>query len=520
MKVIEQKKIYFCYMKERKLQIITFLMLLTVIGLISIQIYWINNAYSIEEIRFEEDMRKILAEINKKIEKREAAKLIFEKFDKGKDNFVFISGDSIDFKWNNNNKPPKLPNRKITVKIDSDIVNLSDKQFKIIKRINDDSNKVNQKVITNKKIDSLIIGKRKLVTEVVEELITINPKRKNPYDKHTLDSLINLELKNRNLDINFAFGIMSPNGDFVLLSDASKESQLRKSRIRIALLPGEFFRPPDFLVIDFAKKSYLIVKSISWILLLSVFLIGLIIYLFYKTVKMFLLQKKANDVKNDLINNVTHEFKTPISTISLACDVINEDIATKNVNAKYIEMIREENNKLALLVENLLSIATLEKGELVLNKEKFLLEDVLEKITDKFNLIAETRNGKVVFENNFENIPVHADKFHLTSAISNILDNAIKYSKENPEVYIRVKIVDGFIQIEITDNGIGISKSELKNIFDTFYRVPSGNIHNTRGNGIGLSYAKKIVELHNGTISVNSKLNAGSTFIISLPYDQ
>lgn len=506
-------------MKEKKLRIITLLMSLTVVGLISIQIYWINNAYSIEEIRFEEDMRQALRNVIKKLEKKEAARIVFEKFDKNKSGFIFRSGDSLNkFKWDENIFT-KLPQRKLSVSIDSDIVNLSDKHFKIIRKISSDS-VVDIKKINNKKIDSLIFGKQKLVTEVVEELISINPKTKNIFNNIIIDSLIKVELKSRQTDTNFAFGVFSPDQKIVFISNKMNETSLRKSKIRVPFFPNELFRPPDFLVMDFESKTYIIVKSISWILLLSILLIGLIIYLFYKTVKMFLLQKKVNDVKNDLINNITHEFKTPISTVSLACDLLNEKGSSPDFDEKYLNMIREENTKLSLLVENLLSIATLEKGELILNKTKFAIGVMLDKLTYKFNIIAEARGGKVSCENNFKNVELFADEFHLSSSISNVLDNAIKYSETNPQVLIKAQIKEGNISIEISDNGIGISKNDIKNIFDTFYRVPSGNIHNSRGNGIGLSYAKKIIELHDGSITVNSRLNEGSTFIITLPYEK
>jgi len=232
------------------------------------------------------------------------------------------------------------------------------------------------------------------------------------------------------------------------------------------------------------------------------------------------MQKKVAEIKNDLINNITHEFKTPISTIALAAEALKEPELNKDRAAieKYSTMIEEENDRLKNMVDSLLNTALIENGEYSLEKSEIDINSLIENLVNRNKLRLETTNGEIILELLAEDHQIFADQHHITNILNNIIDNAIKYSSHKPLIKISSVNEGEGISISISDNGIGIDKHQQKKIFDTFYRVPTGNIQDVRGYGIGLSYVKKLVEAHGGTITVESKLNKGTIFNLFLPH--
>ena len=235
--------------------------------------------------------------------------------------------------------------------------------------------------------------------------------------------------------------------------------------------------------------------------------------------KTILTQKKLSELKGDFISNMTHEFKTPISTISLACQAINDTDMVGNeagATAPYVKMIGDENKRLSVLVERILQSAILERGELTLRKEDLLFNELINDVVHRAKFrIAET-GGNIVLKMPVELITISADKLHLTNLISNLIDNAIKYSKKKPAVLVTVTYDNKRLKMSVKDEGIGIKKEHLNKIFDKLYRIPTGNIHNVKGFGLGLSYVKAIADLHGWTVHVNSKYGNGSEFTIEL----
>jgi len=224
-------------------------------------------------------------------------------------------------------------------------------------------------------------------------------------------------------------------------------------------------------------------------------------------------------MKSDFVNNMTHELKTPISTISLASQLLNDkSIASADKNYDRISsIIAEESKRLGYQVERVLQMAKFDQGNLRLQFREVSVHDIIEKVVTNFILQVESKNGVLIPSLHAENDIVDADPVHLSNVFSNLLDNAVKYSPEKPEIYIETRNINQHIQLIFRDNGIGISKSNQRRIFDKFYRVPTGNIHNVKGFGLGLSYVKKIISELHGTISVESELGAGSKFIVKLP---
>ena len=241
-------------------------------------------------------------------------------------------------------------------------------------------------------------------------------------------------------------------------------------------------------------------------------LFSLALYIMFK-------QKRLSEMKNDFVNNMTHELKTPISTISLASQMLNDKtIPDEQKNLNHISrIIQTESKQLGFQVERVLQMAIFDHGQLKLKLEEVDVHDVIETVAQNFLLQADKRGGELDFLPEAENAVILGDSMHITNVVSNLIENAMKYTKDTPVIGISTRNESGDVVISVSDNGIGISKEDQKRIFDKFYRVPTGNVHNVKGFGLGLSYVKLIVEQHHGIIKIKSEPEKGSRFDIHLP---
>jgi len=327
--------------------------------------------------------------------------------------------------------------------------------------------KIEDYIFINTHIDTLIHKKKDLVEEVVEEMVSYNDVEiiMNELNEEYIDSLLKNELMNQGIATQYYYGVTGDSIDeFKLVKKGTDLNYLQQSKFKSQLFPDNIFFEPSYLMIYFPdQKSYLI-SSVWSMLFLSLILIFIIVGVFFITVKMLIKQKKITEVKNDLINNITHEFKTPISTRSLACEAMIEPQMTNELNSieRYSKMISEENRKLTNLVENLLNTAALEKGEIEIKKEKIDLHDLLNELTNKLKVVLEKNNGTIIKEYNADKSVVTGDLFHVTNMINNLLDNAIKYSDDDPIIKIITENTSNGINIIFEDNGIGISKPVSK----------------------------------------------------------
>jgi two-component system phosphate regulon sensor histidine kinase PhoR len=230
-------------------------------------------------------------------------------------------------------------------------------------------------------------------------------------------------------------------------------------------------------------------------------------------------QKRLSQMRNDFMGNMTHELKTPIATITLASEMLKDEnvpIEKKNI-AGLSKMIRDEAQRLSSMVEKVLRMAAVERGNITIKNKDVNLRNVIKKVVDSYKLQLDSRKGKIIVQHDATDLIVVGDEMHLQQIISNLIDNALKYSKKDPEIQINTENLKDGIIIAITDNGIGIEKEYLKHVFEQFYRVPTGNVHAVKGSGLGLNYVKKMVEMHGGKVSVDSEKGKGSTFTIFLP---
>jgi two-component system phosphate regulon sensor histidine kinase PhoR len=230
-------------------------------------------------------------------------------------------------------------------------------------------------------------------------------------------------------------------------------------------------------------------------------------------------QKQISEIKTDFINNMTHEFKTPIATINLALDAIKnpKTLANQEKVMMYLNMIKEENKRMHAQVENVLRISKLEKNQLDISKDRVSFNDLVQDAIIHVSLIVENRGGYINTHLEATRDDVLASEIHFTNVIINILDNAIKYSPESPKIDVYTENVGNFIIVKIVDQGSGMSKAVLKKIFEKFYREHTGDIHNVKGHGLGLAYVKRIVDDHQGEVYVESEKEKGSTFYIKVP---
>ncbi|MEM9686645.1 MAG: HAMP domain-containing sensor histidine kinase, partial [Bacteroidota bacterium] len=267
------------------------------------------------------------------------------------------------------------------------------------------------------------------------------------------------------------------------------------------------------------KKKQFLVSSIIGMLFISIAFTLVIVVAYSSALYQLIRQKQISEIKSDFINNMTHEFKTPIATINLALDAIkNPKIVTDNEKRNtYLNMIREENKRMHAQVENVLRISKLEKDQLDIKKERTMVHDLIEDAMTHVSLIVENRGGYINKHLNAERSEVLANNTYFTNVLVNILDNAIKYSPEAPKIDVHTENIKNNIVIKVQDQGAGMSKTVLKRIFEKFYREHTGNIHNVKGHGLGLAYVKKIVEDHQGEVYAESEKNKGSTFYIKLP---
>ncbi len=282
---------------------------------------------------------------------------------------------------------------------------------------------------------------------------------------------------------------------------------------------SEGISPQELLVIVVPHVKSIIWKDMSWMVMGAVLFTVIIFCAFFLTIRALLKQKKLSEIKSDFINNMTHEFKTPLATISLAVDALKNEkvIADRGKMDYFSAIIKDENKRMNKQVETILQAALLDRQEIQLNLKVLHANDLINVALNNIKLPLEERQGKIEVSLTAENDLVIADEVHFTNLINNLLDNAVKYSKENLQIKLTTTNVSHFLRIRIEDNGIGMNKETLHRIFEKFYRAHTGNIHNVKGFGLGLSYVKTIVNAHKGKIKAESTLGKGSCFIIDMP---
>lgn len=339
-------------------------------------------------------------------------------------------------------------------------------------------------------------------------------------DFSLLDTLIRKEFSWMSAGDDYIYGVFEPStGIFLYSSDKMHKESLLVSAHAVSL-ECLCRADPYVLGVHFInERSIILGQIILWLLLSIIFLLVMAAAFSVSIVSIFR-QKRISQMKTDFVNNMTHEFKTPISTISLASEMLLKPQVNESPNKtkRYASIIFDENTRLKHQVEQVLQVAILDRGDFRLKFREVNVHRLLEDVVRNFILIIKERHGRITTRFNASSPVMQLDKVHFTNVIHNLLDNAAKYSPESPQIQIATNNLDGGIVISVEDHGIGISHENLKNIFRRFYRVSTGNIHDIKGFGLGLFYVKTMVEAHGGTVTVKSELNKGSRFDLYFPY--
>lgn len=338
-------------------------------------------------------------------------------------------------------------------------------------------------------------------------------------NKKTLDSVLAYELKLNGIDTKFGFGVFDKNQKLTSLTDEIYPNEKDKTNYSYPLFTDTKDRTLFTLNLVFPKKDYSLAKN-NLPQLLGTFLSLLtILGIYIISINYMMRQKKIADIKTDFINNMSHEFKTPLATISVATDSLSNDkIATNPEKVKYYSsLIKQENLRMKKQVENVLNMSKLERNEVQLHLKETNVRELIKSISESIGIIVAQRNGTLTQDFETQKYTFRVDEFHLSNVLVNILDNANKYSPENPEIKIKTRNEGNYYVIEISDKGIGMETHNKLKIFEKFFREETGNIHNVKGQGLGLSYVKKIIELHKGLIQVDSLKGKGSTFTLKIP---
>lgn len=337
-----------------------------------------------------------------------------------------------------------------------------------------------------------------------------------------LDSLLAVNLNASGIDTNYTFNILrdtSVHHKFKQTS-ANYDVSLTSAEHSVTLYPNDVIPSEYKLLVTFPGQNLLVWKDMAGTIFASIFLVLIVMFAFFFAVRTIYQQKQLSEIKNDFISNMTHELKTPISTISLACEAVRDPDLQNNheMLSSFIGMIDTENKRLGKLVENVLQTALIDKGKLKLNREKSSIDQLLKQVVDSFQIRYRDKGGSIIIDK-ADAIEFAVDRIHFSNVIFNLLDNSLKYNQNQPEVHIVLsKLGEGFT-IEVIDNGIGIRKEDQKRIFEKLYRVPTGNVHDVKGFGLGLSYVSSIVSLHKGKINLKSTPGKGSTFKISFNHE-
>jgi signal transduction histidine kinase len=524
-------------MNPRYINFILISICVALLGLVVIQVNWVKQSYKLREDRFDQEVSLAMSNTTHKLELDEAEnyfksagipnfqKTVSKMYDTMQsmrqinENFMLI--DSIGqnaMKFGFSDTTGAFVSRFF-----GSVTYLQERAEEIQKQALDVTHLSDPKERERKVIEQQFVKYNRFFEELAVKFMLDDKCLSERIDTILLNKLLKNELKNVGVDLDYKFALFD---DFSTEPIVGTLKNISKADVEqyysIPLYANDFYRNSGLLVVSFPHKTNYILQSMWLMIATTLAFILIILTSFGASFFIIFRQKKIDQLKNDFINNMTHEFKTPVATISLASQMLKDEDVINNTTRtrRYADMIEEENKRLSGHIENVLQAARFDRGDFKLKIEKLDMHDLLEDIVSSLQFRVENEGGTITHDFNAQRWEIQGDKFHLTNGVYNIIENALKYRKDDaPEIKVSTTSNAKGITIAVQDNGIGISKENQKMIFEKFYRVPTGNIHNVKGFGLGLSYVKIIVDAHNGTISVNSELGKGSRFEVFLPFE-
>jgi len=524
-------------MNKTRFRILVILMSLSLLGIILVQLYWINTSYQNNDEQFKYHVKQVIGNVANKMQQQEAFEF-YRKYNKLKDSIGKAPKQSELKEYFYVERNPRTNEQIIysnTIIQEDYNLNRSffDKNADSVKLKNFVSKRKTE-IYNGNLIDNSGIQKSDAPDVTIEKSGTLDILDKAQFEIYFKDiialksiqerisverlrAMLENELREYGVKTPFEFAIYS-NG----LATKVKSENFNFDKNLTYEIP--VFTDNDNenkyqLLVSFPQKRKFLFSSLVGITSLSLIFTLVIIVAYFSALHQIIKQKQISEIKTDFINNMTHEFKTPIATINLALDAIKNPkiIEDKEKIQRYLQMIRDENKRMHAQVENVLRISKLEKRELEISKEPTNVHDIVEDAIEHINLIVEDRGGVVKTNLNAKRTTILLNDVHFTNVIVNILDNAVKYSPEAPVIEVSTENVKDYVLIKVKDNGAGMSKTAQKRIFEKFYREHTGDLHNVKGHGLGLAYVKRIVEDHNGQIFVESEKGKGSTFTVKMP---
>ena len=520
-------------MSKRIFVLLVLLMSLSLIGIIFVQGYYINDAVNNEKKRFEFNVKKTLSYVSNKVEKDEYTEYVYElqeliskgvlvdtaairnlyivHKDYNSNETVFYSSGVLEENY-------KFTSPLFDIGLDTLNIKriLNERETRTYKNTD-----IEKAPVLSAEEGLFQIEKISRSDEILFENFYKDFSHRIPIykrvSKEKIANLLSEKFKADGININYEFAIYS--NDLATKVQSEGFENKKGATYSVHMFYNENNQSTYRLLVNFPSDKKFILSSVIGMISLSVIFTSIIILAYSSALYQLVKQRKIAQIKTDFINNMTHEFKTPIATINLALDAIKNPkiIDDKEKVFRYLDMIKEENKRMHAQVENVLRMSKLEKNELNISKDKVELHELIEEAITHVELIVENREGyiKTFFE--AERDTVLANDSHFTNVIVNVLDNAIKYSPEAPKIEVYTENIGTDILLKIKDHGSGMSKAAQKRVFEKFYREHSGNIHNVKGHGLGLAYVKRIVDDHQGYVSVESEIEKGSTFTIRLP---
>lgn len=515
-------------MNNRFIPIISVFMTISLVVFVSLQFYWLKEYYTALDQEFENKVYAALETSTKKIGELEVEqyKNRFKNFDKGlADNADKPTLFQIQQVQDSLSKTTVTFGKTIIEKQNIPLSGQGDSLTKIklykdegLYSIRKSAN--SPKIITSVQSQDISSGQFTL-TEFAKFNASNLPIQRR-VNRKVLDSVLLHELRTHGIDSKFGYGILDRNNKLTPISNKTYLEQNDKKNYSFPLFTDNKDRTLYTLSMVFPRKDASLIKNNLPMLLGTFMSLLTILGIYIISINYMMRQKKISEIKTDFINNMSHEFKTPLATISVATDALtNDKISSNPEKVKYYsQLIKQENLRMKKQVENVLNMSKLERNEMKLFLKETNMRELIREISRSFRLIVEERQGSLTEEFNAQHYHVKVDEFHLSNALINLLDNANKYSEKKPEIKISTRNEGSWYVIAISDKGMGMEPQNKLKIFEKFFREETGNIHNVKGQGLGLSYVKKIVELHHGQILVDSEKGQGSTFTIKLPMNR
>ena len=513
-------------MRKSTIWLLALVMVFAFGGLLYLQVTYVSIILKTSNDQFNETVTRSLLEVSKNLELDETKKYLEEDIRRDQNSFVFqntqdaqslgqvISQEKYQLQISDSNGAVSIIQRgEYTSRIQSGPSN---------PRQSSANNIVNTSRDLQKTLKDRYQYQQELIKEVILNMLytsSLKPIQER-VDFKKLNNYMKAEFLNNGLNLPYQFSVIDKNGTVVYQSDDIQKDRIASEVFTRVLFPNDPPSKQNFLRVYFPTKDDYISSSVTFLVPSVIFsLILLITFVF--TMYIVFRQKKLSEMKNDFINNMTHELKTPVSTISLAAQMLKDSDITKSPDVfKHISgVINDETKRLGFLVEKVLQMSLFERQKAALKLKEVDANDLVVNIAHTFTLKVEKYGGSIDIDLQAVESSIYVDEMHITNVLFNLMDNAVKYRRPDVplELMARTWNENGKLMISIEDNGVGIKKEYVKKVFDRFFRVPTGNVHDVKGFGLGLAYVRKIIEDHNGSIRADSEINVGTKFIITLP---